>query len=78
MSAEPTRFIHDCPARNTPVFWGQCIDMVRLSESGFDYTYLSKIFSGKAVPGPSYARRLADKLGMTLAGFYLACDALNQ
>ena len=78
MSSEPTRYIHDAPATNTPVFGGQFIDMVRLSEAGFDYTYLSKIFGGKAIPGPTYAARLAKALGMTLAGFYGACEALSN
>lgn len=52
--------------------------MRRLSHEGeYDYSYLSKIFGGASMPGPTFAKRLAKDLGMTLPSFYAACESAH-
>lgn len=71
----PTEYIQDTENPNTPKFGGVAIDMKRLAdEKGYDYSYLSKIFGGTRMPGPKFAKRLAEDLGMTLPDLYACCE----
>lgn len=72
----PVHYIHPDPQPRTPCFGGEFIDMRRLAdERDYDYTYLSKIFSGSKLPGPEFAQRLAKDLGLTLPELYTHCMA---
>lgn len=68
----PTHYIHPSPTDNSVVFAGEYIDIKALSqEEGFNYTYLSHIFSANSPKFPSTktGMLLADALGMDYPEF---------
>lgn len=71
----PTKYIHDNPSSQTPMFGGVFVDMKKLADmEGYDYSYLSKIFGGTRQPGPKFAKRLAADLGLTVPDLYACCE----
>lgn len=76
---QPTKYLHDNPNPNTPTLAGVAINLAELSrEEELDYSYLSHLFSGNKLPSPKYAARLADALGMSPAGLYVAIYDLQD
>ena len=70
--SEPTKYIHPSPTDKSVIFANQYIDIKRLAEEeGFNYTYLSHIFSANSpkVPGHKVGQQIADAIGMDYADF---------
>lgn len=70
--SEPTQYIHPSPTDKTVQFANQFIDIRRLAdEEGFNYTYLSHIFSANSpkIPNHKTGQLLADALGMEYGDF---------
>ena len=71
-SSIPTQFIHPSPTDNSVIFAGEYIDIKRMAEeAGFNYTYLSHIFSANSPKFPSHktGEVIADALGMDYPDF---------
>ncbi len=68
----PANYIHPSPTDKTVVFAGEYIDIKAMAEEGgFNYTYLSHIFSARSPKFPNIrtGMRLADALGMEYPDF---------
>lgn len=68
----PTNYIHPSPTDKSVVFAGEYLDITKMAEEeGFNYTYLSHIFSANSLKFPSTktGMRLADALGMDYPEF---------
>jgi hypothetical protein len=68
----PTNYIHPSPTDKTVVFAGEFLDIRRMAdEEGFNYTYLSHIFSANSpkFPARKVGQQLAEALGMEYPEF---------
>lgn len=70
--SEPTKYLHPSPTDKSVIFANQYIDIKTMAEEeGFNYTYLSHIFSAhsKKIPSHKTGQVLADILGMDYGDF---------
>lgn len=80
MSTQTPALPNDCiemnPTPQSVYLDGVCINQAALSRvTKMDQGYLSKILSGKHIPGLFAAQKIADALGWTLDRFALALKA---
>lgn len=71
-ASSPTKYIHPSPTDQSVTFAGEYIDITAMAEEeGFNYTYLSHVFSAKSSKFPSHktGQLLADALGMAYGDF---------
>ena len=68
----PTRYLHEDPTPKTVVFCDEFIDIKKMAEEeGFNYTYLSHVFSAHSPKFPAHrvGQQIALALGMEYGDF---------
>lgn len=74
---QPSLCLVKKPTGQSVLFAGQYINLHQLAaDTGYDRSYLSRVFSGKRQPSLKAAALLASALAMSMDGFVSALESL--